>query len=136
MEYEILSLHVEDGIAVVTNSRPKALNALNSRFFREIDAMVAEIKSRDDVKVMVITGDGKAFAAGADIAEMKDNKRGGDDREVYLFSIGIIGGAGIEVTIFSWMSIFAEYNIGYTPVGKSSRNIEGHQVYVGITWRR
>ena len=44
MGYEILKLKVEDGIAVVTNSRPKALNALNSHFFREMDNMVADIK--------------------------------------------------------------------------------------------
>jgi len=72
MGYEILKLDVTDGIATVTNSRPKAMNALNSRFFREMDEMTAEIKARDDVKVMIVTGEGKAFAAGADIAEMVD----------------------------------------------------------------
>ncbi len=72
MEYEILKFNAADGIAVVTNSRPKALNALNSRFFREMDELVADIKKREDVKVLIITGDGKAFAAGADIAEMVD----------------------------------------------------------------
>lgn len=72
MGYEILKLNVSDGIATVTNSRPKALNALNSHFFREMDELVAEIKSRSDVKVLIITGEGKAFAAGADIAEMVD----------------------------------------------------------------
>jgi enoyl-CoA hydratase len=48
------------------------MNALNTRFFREMDKMTAEIKARDDVKVMIVTGEGKAFAAGADIAEMVD----------------------------------------------------------------
>jgi enoyl-CoA hydratase len=75
MGFEILKLEVTDGIAVVTNSRPKALNALNTRFFREMDQMVADIAARDDVKVMVVTGEGKAFAAGADIAEMVDMTR-------------------------------------------------------------
>jgi enoyl-CoA hydratase len=72
MIYEILNLSIEDGIAVVTISRPKALNALNSQFFREMDYMIAEIKDRDDINVLVITGEGKAFVAGADIAEMVD----------------------------------------------------------------
>jgi enoyl-CoA hydratase len=72
MGYEILKLDVAEGIATVTNSRPKAMNALNTRFFREMDKMTAEIKARDDVKVMIVTGEGKAFAAGADIAEMVD----------------------------------------------------------------
>jgi len=70
MQYEILKVDVTEGIALVTVSRPQAMNALNTRFFKEMDALVAEIKSRSDVKIMVITGDGKAFVAGADIAEM------------------------------------------------------------------
>jgi hypothetical protein len=68
-------------------------------------------------------------------AVMKDNKLGGEDKLVDLVSIGVVGGAGLEVTIVPMMGIFAEYNIGYTPVGKSSNNVEGHQVYVGLTWR-
>ncbi len=72
MEYTILNLEVTDGIALVTISRPKALNALNTRFFQEMDAMIEKVSSMPEVKVMVITGDGKAFVAGADIAEMVD----------------------------------------------------------------
>ena len=72
MEYEILKLHIEDGIAIVTISRPKALNALNSRFFQEMGHLIADLKSRNDVSVLVITGEGKAFVAGADITEMVD----------------------------------------------------------------
>ena len=75
MDFEILKLDVEDGIATVINSRPAALNALNSRFFQEMDAVVADISSRNDVNVMIVTGEGKAFAAGADIAEMVDMTR-------------------------------------------------------------
>jgi enoyl-CoA hydratase len=70
MTYEILKLSVADGIATITISRPQALNALNSRFFQEMDAMIEEIKGRRDIKAVIITGDGKAFVAGADIAEM------------------------------------------------------------------
>lgn len=72
MEYEVLKLNIKDGIAIVTISRPKVLNALNSKFFREMNHLVADIKSRNDVTVMIITGEGKTFAAGADIKEMVD----------------------------------------------------------------
>lgn len=72
MDYKILKLEITDGIAVVTISRPKAMNALNTRFFNEMDAMVAEVSENKNAKVMIITGDGKAFVAGADIAEMVD----------------------------------------------------------------
>lgn len=70
MEYEILKTEMNDGIAVVTISRPKAMNALNTRFFNEMDQLVEETASNTAVKAMVITGEGKAFVAGADIAEM------------------------------------------------------------------
>ena len=70
MEYEVLNVKIEDGIALVKLNRPEAMNALNTRFFNEMDAVVASLSGRDDVKVMIVTGEGKAFAAGADIAEM------------------------------------------------------------------
>jgi len=70
MPYEILKMEVTEGIATVTISRPQALNALNSRFFQEMDNLIAEVGARDDIKVLIITGEGKAFVAGADIAEM------------------------------------------------------------------
>jgi len=72
MNYEILKLDIQDNIGLITISRPKAMNALNTRFFNEMDQLVTEISNNKDVKVMVITGDGKAFVAGADIAEMVD----------------------------------------------------------------
>ena len=70
MTYEILKMEAADGVAVITISRPQALNALNTRFFQEMDALLGEIAGRDEIKVVVLTGEGKAFVAGADIAEM------------------------------------------------------------------
>jgi enoyl-CoA hydratase len=75
MEYTILKTEINDGIALVTISRPEAMNALNTRFFNEMDQLIAELSSDINVKVIVITGEGKAFVAGADIAEMV-NKNG------------------------------------------------------------
>ena len=81
MEYQILKTDITDGIAIVTISRPEALNALNTRFFNEMDQKVAELNSNDDVRAMIITGEGKAFVAGADIAEMVD--KDGDGGEAF-----------------------------------------------------
>ena len=75
MEFEILKLSIEDAVALVTISRPKAMNALNTRFFNEMDAMIEKVGAMPEVKVMVITGEGKAFVAGADIAEMVDKNQ-------------------------------------------------------------
>jgi enoyl-CoA hydratase len=70
MEYEILKHEIQNGIAIVTINRPQAMNALNSRFFAEMDNLLNEFENRNDIRVMILTGEGKAFAAGADIAEM------------------------------------------------------------------
>lgn len=69
-DLQILRVEVKDQIALVTVDRPEAMNALNTRFFNEMDEVVAHFRDRDDVRVMIITGAGKAFVAGADIAEM------------------------------------------------------------------
>jgi enoyl-CoA hydratase len=72
MDFEILKLDLSKGIAIITISRPEAMNALNSRFFSEMNEMLDNIENREDIKVMILTGEGKAFVAGADIAEMVD----------------------------------------------------------------
>lgn len=72
MPYEILKPERKEGILWVTISRPEALNALNTKFFNEMDQLVDEVKNDSSLRVMVITGEGKAFVAGADIAEMVD----------------------------------------------------------------
>jgi enoyl-CoA hydratase len=72
MEYKILKLKKEQNIALLTISRPEALNALNSAFFREMNAMLDELEKDKDLRVLIITGEGKAFVAGADIAEMSN----------------------------------------------------------------
>ncbi len=72
MEFKILKLEITNKIALVTVSRPQALNALNSDFFAEMDEMINQISANKEVRAMVITGEGKAFVAGADIAEMSN----------------------------------------------------------------
>lgn len=70
MNFEILKKEYHDGIAIVKISRPQSLNALNTRFFDEMDAMLDMLAAESDIRVVIITGEGKAFVAGADIAEM------------------------------------------------------------------
>jgi len=72
VDYDILNLEIKEGIGIITISRPKAMNALNSQFFIEMNSMITEISNNDEIKLVIITGEGKAFVAGADIAEMVD----------------------------------------------------------------
>jgi len=71
-EYVNLLLEVNDGIAIVTINRPKALNALNAATIYELDKMFDELGANSAVKAVIVTGSGeKSFVAGADITEMQ-----------------------------------------------------------------
>ena len=73
MEYKNLVIEYKDDLALVSINRPDALNALNTLFFNEMDHFIKEeLSPKEEVKVLIITGMGKAFVAGADIAEMVD----------------------------------------------------------------
>lgn len=71
-KYQILNVDVQENIAIVTINRPEALNALNTRFFDEMETYLKSLVNQPEIKVLIITGEGKAFVAGADIAEMAD----------------------------------------------------------------
>ena len=69
---ETLHLTIRNNIATITFSRPKALNAINSLVFTELNATLDDLEKNNDLKAVILTGEGKAFVAGADIAEMRD----------------------------------------------------------------
>lgn len=67
MTYTTLKTAFDNGVLTVTLSRPEKLNAFNDAMFRDILAVCDEIDRRDDVRVAIFTGDGRAFCAGADL---------------------------------------------------------------------
>lgn len=70
MEYQFLKYdNSREGIGVLTISSPATLNALNSTILGELNAFVEEL-DQENTRVLVITGEGKAFVAGADISQM------------------------------------------------------------------
>jgi enoyl-CoA hydratase len=70
MKYEFLTLTVDDRIATLTVNRPDKLNALNDATMAELGSAIEEVRSRDDVAGLIVTGAGRAFVAGADISEL------------------------------------------------------------------
>jgi enoyl-CoA hydratase len=69
MAYENIIFEKEEHIAVITFNRPEAMNALNNQTRAEFAAAVAEVAADDAIKVLILTGSGKAFVAGSDIKE-------------------------------------------------------------------
>jgi enoyl-CoA hydratase len=74
MDYELLTFDVADRIATITVNRPDKLNALNDALMDELRTAIAEARRRADVGAVLLTGAGRAFVAGADIAELADQR--------------------------------------------------------------
>jgi enoyl-CoA hydratase len=80
MAWETFKYEKSDGIVTVTFDRMEKYNAVNVQVFEELAQIMAEIGKDDDVKVAILTGQGKAFSAGVDIESFGfDGVRGSYD---------------------------------------------------------
>ncbi len=70
--YETIKYEENNSIATVTISRPKQMNALNSQVLDELYEVFVKIREDDDIRAVIMTGEGRAFVAGADIAQMAE----------------------------------------------------------------
>ncbi len=74
MAYENLIAEKKAAVGLITFDRPKALNALNTALMEELGDALDTFEADDEIGAIVLTGNEKAFAAGADIKEMQDKK--------------------------------------------------------------
>ena len=72
MSYEFINTEIKGRVALITLNRPRQMNALNAKLMQELAAALYGFDADDGVGCIVITGNDKAFAAGADIGAMKD----------------------------------------------------------------
>ncbi len=72
MSYEFIQTEVKGRVAVVTLNRPRQMNALNAKLMQELAQALYGFDADDGIGAIVIGGNEKAFAAGADIGAMKD----------------------------------------------------------------
>ncbi|EIJ42851.1 enoyl-CoA hydratase/carnithine racemase [Beggiatoa alba B18LD] len=72
MNYNNLLLEIHDNVALIKLNRPKALNALSPELMQELTDALDSCEADPAIHVMILTGNEKAFAAGADIKAMKD----------------------------------------------------------------
>lgn len=127
-----LKLEIDGAIAVLTISRPAAMNALNSETLEELDGALTEIESNADVRAVILTGgpdkkgnEFKSFVAGADIGEMSTltkeegeafGKKGNDVfRRIETFPVPVIAavngfalGGGCEIAMSCDIRICSE----------------------------
>jgi enoyl-CoA hydratase len=68
---ELVRLEKKEGVAVATVDRPDALNALSRGVLEALSGVIDQVESDPSLRALVVTGAGRAFVAGADVAEMK-----------------------------------------------------------------
>ena len=101
MEFQDILLNVSDGIATITLNRPDKMNAFTGRMMYEIIEALDHTDANDDVKVVVFTGAGKAYCAGADLSSGGDTfSKGGSDVQTKQ-GVPRDGGGLVSLRIFN-----------------------------------
>jgi enoyl-CoA hydratase len=126
MAYEYLVCDIENHVALVTINRPEKLNALNAALKRELSDLFENLKTNENVYVVILTGAGeKSFVAGTDIGELlqldeisgKEFAKGGQDifssvenlgKPVIAAVNGFALGGGCELALACTIRIAAE----------------------------
>jgi len=72
MDLEYIILEKKDNIAVIKLNRPKVLNAMNKQLWLDLQDALEDVKNDPEIKVLIITGEGRAFSTGADLKDSKD----------------------------------------------------------------
>lgn len=71
MNFETLLFVKNDSVALVTLNRPKVLNAMNQQLWIDLQSALEDARTDPQIKVVVLTGEGRAFSTGADLKESK-----------------------------------------------------------------
>jgi len=79
-------LQIEDGVATVTFDRPERLNALTFEAYADLRDLLAELPERGDVRVLVVTGQGRGFCSGGDVRDIIGALQGMESRDLLEFT--------------------------------------------------
>src|SRR4030065_62198 len=74
MNFETILLEKKDRIATIWFNRPDKLNAASPQVFKDLDDALTDIEKDDDIRVVILTGKGDAFSAGADVGKFEFDK--------------------------------------------------------------
>ncbi|HDI59466.1 MAG TPA: enoyl-CoA hydratase/isomerase family protein [Desulfobacteraceae bacterium] len=71
MAYECIIFEKRDAVAIIKLNRPKVLNAMNKQLWLDMQAAMEDVRNDPAIRVLIITGEGRAFSTGADLKESK-----------------------------------------------------------------
>ena len=142
MEYQCIISETQGQVGLVKLNRPQVLNAMNRQLWIEIQDALEQIKQNPDIKVVVLTGEGRAFSTGADLKDSKD--RSLEDYRIYLESLqeasrkiiqfekptiaainGYALGSGYELALACDIRIAAEEALIGSPEAKVTSSVTG-----------
>lgn len=149
MDFETILYQKEDRIGLISINRPSSFNALNRQLIIEMNQLMDEINGDDNIGALIITGQGKSFAAGGDITELKKIKSSADahaystmtfellnkieflDKPVIAAVNGLALGGGCEIALACDIRIAAdnavfglpEIKIGVIPGGGGTQRL-------------
>lgn len=77
--YEALKLERTGHVATITLNRPERLNAMNAQLRQDLHAALDEVAANDEVRAVILTGEGRGFCSGADVTQMRARAEGDED---------------------------------------------------------
>ncbi|MGF1599332.1 MAG: crotonase/enoyl-CoA hydratase family protein [Acidimicrobiales bacterium] len=101
MSYETIRYEVDDHVATITLNRPERLNAFNGTMRTELLSLFDEIDADDDVRVVIMTGEGRGFCAGADLEAGGDTFDAGARAGQASYAANRDGGGTVSLRIFA-----------------------------------
>ena len=142
MDFECIIYEKDKGIATIKLHRPKVLNAMNKQLWLDFQAALEDVKNDSKIKVLIITGEGRAFSTGADLKESKD--RSLEDYRDYLVELqeasrkiirfekptiaainGFALGSGYELALACDIRIAAEEALIGSPEARVTSSVTG-----------
>jgi enoyl-CoA hydratase len=85
MDFECIIYEKREGIATIKLNRPHVLNAMNKQLWLDFQVALDDVKNDPEIRVLIITGEGRAFSTGADLKDSKD--RSLEDYRDYLVEL-------------------------------------------------
>jgi enoyl-CoA hydratase len=135
MTYETLTLEKEGATRVITLSRPERLNAMNYQMTADLEKAIAEVEEDEEAMVIILTGAGRGFCAGADMKELSQpgakrlpirrrytffNKLEDLEKPVIAAINGACNGGGLELALCCDLRIASEtatFGLGEVKLG-------------------
>jgi len=71
MDFECILFEKENPVAIIKLNRPQVLNAMNKQLWLDLQTALEDVRNDPEIKVLIITGNGRAFSTGADLKESK-----------------------------------------------------------------